>query len=207
MLCGLSTALCDRTRQYPVESDGKVICIDCRVCSAGYEPRVPCGKIIGASVSVGDCDPCNNGTYSSKKDFKACQDCHYKKCFDHQVVEGTCTDKNDLSRCTDECEEGYSMNNGGTVCDIDLPQQNKTTTMDNSSPSNNSPTSLTTTRNTSKLVVLHDRTDIKESKLDSGVIAGIVIGVIGIVIIFIISICWYKSRNTEQGGRFIALFI
>ena len=130
MLCGLSSALeCDRARHYIVQSDRKVKCIDCRVCPPGYEPRVPCGKIIGANVSVGDCDPCKSGTYSPKKDFKACQDCQYKKCFDHQVVEGTCTDKNDMSRCTDKCEEGYIMNKRATACEVDLPLQNKTTTL------------------------------------------------------------------------------
>jgi hypothetical protein len=214
-----------------------VKCIDCRVCPPGYEPRVPCGKIIGANVSVGDCDPCKSGTYSPKKDFMACQDCQYKKCFDHQVVEGTCTDKNDMSRCTDKCEEGYIMNKRATACEVDLPLQNKTTTLATKTRSipSTSPTTktrsipstspTTKTRSNPSTISLTTKTRSnpstspttnrntshaqtdKESKLDSGVIAGIVIGVIVIVIIFIISICWYKSRSTEQGGRLLALFI
>ncbi|CAB4040430.1 Tumor necrosis factor receptor superfamily member 6 [Paramuricea clavata] len=201
----MTTALeCDDTTHYTVESNGKVMkCTACRVCYPGYEPRVPCGKIIGASVSVGDCDPCKNGTYSPKKDVKACQDCHHKKCFDHQVVEGTCTDKNDKSRCTDKCEEGYSMNNEGTVCEDNLARQNETKTLATKTTSNNSPTSRTTTRNTTNLVILENQTYIKESKLAPGAIAGIVCAVIFVlvIVIVILSVRWYKSRNTEQGDK------
>ncbi|CAB4035875.1 ---NA--- [Paramuricea clavata] len=136
----------------------------------------------------------------SKERFQGMSRLSVQEVFHHQVVNGTCSDKNDMSRCIDKCEEGYSMNKGGTVCDIDLARQNKITTLATKTTSN-PPTSPTTTHNTSKLVVLHDRKDIKESKLASGVIAGIVTSVIAIVIIFIISICWYKSRNTEEGAK------
>jgi cobalamin biosynthesis Mg chelatase CobN len=95
------------------------------------------------SEPVGDCTPCKNGTYSATVDSRQCQICRSEKCFEHQVIEGTClANRRDETYCIEKCVNGYVINKEGTACEVLTPQQNTT-----EKPTNNLTTTNPTTTN------------------------------------------------------------
>ena len=185
----LSTGLtCDRTKQNPVRNDTSmaiVRCLNCRECPAGYEPKVPCGKIVGIDDPVGSCRPCPDGTYSPHRDTNACKICEKTKCFKHQLFEGKCEhDKHDQSRCLNKCENGYEINEMKTACRL----KNKTTV------ASNIPKATPTMTTTEKLVASHGQAS---SGVNSDLITVVVIAlVIGIAVIAIV--VWYRCRKWKR---------
>ena len=101
------------------KATGKVLaCPKCRVCKPGFEPKIPCGAVIGIDDLIGSCQPCKDGYYSAIKDVHSCQICRGSKCFVHEKVAGTCKkDQYDTSSCTGTCEDGYVMNRDKTRCE------------------------------------------------------------------------------------------
>ena len=207
MLCAvsLSTGLtCDLTKQNPVRNDtlmAIVGCLNCRECLPGYEPIVPCGKIIGIHERVGGCRPCPDGTYSPNRDAKACKICRKKKCFKHQRIAGKCErDKHDLSHCLNECEKGYKINKRKTAC-----RRMGLTTIATIGSNIPKVTPTMTSRNTTKkLVVSPNQANQKSNGLNSDVIL-VVIGTIVAVGIAIAALHFYcrrkqKRANLEDGN-------
>ena len=168
---GLSA--CTLTKHYQMLSEsGKFLgCPECRVCGFGLEPWPKCGSTIGINTIIEPCRPCANGTYSSEKGTKSCQDCNMKKCFLHQLYKGTCTSKIDTTYCIDKCEPGYKMNSYKTVCVLEAERQNNKTEANQPS-----------------------------ADLSSAEIVGIVLGIIilvVVVIIIIVGLCWYKRKMQQ----------
>jgi hypothetical protein len=120
----------------------------CKPCKPGKEPVIPCGTPVGRFEQVGDCRPCNNGTYSATEDSRQCQICRSEKCFEHQVIEGTClANQRDESYCIEKCVNGYIMNKEGTACEVLTPQQNTTDKPTTSNPTTSNPTTSNPTTN------------------------------------------------------------
>ena len=208
----------DETR-YPVQNmHGEIISYtDCRGCSAGSEPVIPCGRTIGLHTRVGDCAPCPNGTYSLKDDTKSCQKCKSGSCFEHQVILGKCEPKNDTTKCSNECDPGYKMNTMKTSCvvnkpdkiTIERPKTNNSTTRGNitTPPTGKPPTPLskrtrsTMKKHTTKEIVVSSSHKNKES-LNVVIIIVIVIIVALAVVFFVyhkVIRPWIKKKKTNQG--------
>ena len=135
---------CDLTKEHPVidETSNKTLyCMKCKPCKLGKEPVIPCGTPVGRFEQVGDCRPCKNGTYSATVDSRQCQICRSEKCFEHQVIEGTClANQRDETYCIEKCVNGYIMNKEGTACEVLTPQQNTTEKPTTSNPTTSNPT-------------------------------------------------------------------
>ena len=123
MLC---TTCCHAIQCNPAEeylacdkATGKVLaCPKCRVCKPGFEPKIPCGVVIGINITIGGCQRCKDGYYSATEDVHSCQICRGSKCSVHEKVAGTCKkDQYDTSFCSGICEDGYLMNNDKTRCE------------------------------------------------------------------------------------------
>ena len=179
----LSTSSCGD--QYILQSSGN--CISCRECRAGFEPKIPCGSVIGVDDKIGECQVCPSGTYSSKKDTKSCRKCQSEACFEHQVTEGMCTSTNDASKCTNKCEDGYQMNVHGTKCEMFKPTATRI-------PTQESPTTKTIIKNTTrKLVVLHSQNE-KETGLHVGFIVLIAFIAAGVIFVVIYKFVWPQLK-------------
>ena len=190
----LSTSSC--IDQYILKPEGK--CTSCRECRPGFEPKIPCGSVIGVDDIIGECQACPSGSYSSTKDTKSCQKCQSETCFEHQVIEGMCTSTNDASKCTNKCEDGYQMNVRGTKCEMFKPTATRI-------PTQESPTTKTIIKNTTrKLVVLHSQNE-KETGLHVGFIVSIAfIAFIaaGVIFVVIYKFVWpqLKVMGTNEPG-------
>ena len=118
---------CNLDIHYRMYTSGKLVnCVNCRSCGLGFQPDPPCGIIIDKYTSIGNCKPCLNGYFSSKKDAKNCEKCQSESCFPHQVIKGTCTPENDTSKCINKCVTGYQMNANQTKCVRNKPDNGTT---------------------------------------------------------------------------------
>ena len=191
MYIGLSTATqasCSDT-DYVLEASGR--CILCRPCPAGSAPKIPCGSVIGINDKIGECQACPSGTYSPKKDTNSCQKCQSETCFEHQVIEGMCTSKNDASKCTNKCEDGYRMNVHVTKCEIDKPTTTKTPTSTKKTRTTKIQTIINNT--TRKLVVLHSEKH-EETGFHVGYIVLIVFIAAGAISVVIYKVVWPRLK-------------
>ena len=186
-----------------------------RACGVGYEPIIPRGQVIGRHDIIGRCKPCDNGTYSPTYGPEPCQLCRNANCSEHQVSEGTCTDKRDDSGC--KCKDGYVKNKEGTTCEMYKAQQSITgkPTIIKLTTANPTTKKLTTNNptasSTNDLVPINERKDNK-SELPLGwkiAIPFIVLIVFIVGIIIVICMCRYfkKLQRTDSRGMMDLCYI
>jgi hypothetical protein len=181
---------CDHSKQYSVHNGTfqVLMCTDCRECTVGYEPKVPCGVYILPHIGIGDCRPCPSGTYSPERDVKACKTCKRNKCFKHQLFKGECVpNKEDLSYCLNECETGYRMNDEKTACILHVSHKNMTNMAN-------------VTSKIPKVTTTNHQVDGKSSGLTAGVIAAITVAIVSILV-FVAFIVWFCFGKCERGDR------
>ncbi|KXJ17429.1 uncharacterized protein LOC110233990 [Exaiptasia diaphana] len=103
-----STARGCTVNQYKRVSGGKVTCIDCPLCPAGYGLRYQCGTTLPDHGKI-KCDPCIKGVnYSIEYNHEQCKPCS-AYCSDDQVT--TCT-TDSKPICQPQCKskENYYQN-------------------------------------------------------------------------------------------------